>query len=118
MYLNWCRQDCMVVGFITIAMQSVPITTNVMSSNPTQARCILVYTTLCDKVCQLLVTVQWFSPVDSTNKTDCHNVSEILLKVALNTITLSLYLNYSPCTVNCKGRSGSFEGVVPHQWKN
>jgi hypothetical protein len=33
----------------------------------------------------------WFSPgtpVSSTNKTDCHDITEILLKVALNTITL------------------------------
>jgi len=32
---------------------------------------------------------QWFSlgpPVSSTNKTDHHNIAEILLKVALNTI--------------------------------
>jgi hypothetical protein len=27
-----------------------------------------------------------FSPVFSTNKTDCHDITEILLKVALNTI--------------------------------
>jgi hypothetical protein len=41
------------------------------------------YTTLCYKVCQ------WFSPgpqVSSTNKTDHHDIIEILLKVALNTI--------------------------------
>jgi hypothetical protein len=34
------------------------------------------------------VTGQWFSPntpVSSTNKTDHHDVTEILLKVALNT---------------------------------
>ena len=46
-------------------------------------------TTLCDKVCQWLVTGQCFSlgtPVSSTNKTDCHDIAEILLKVALNTI--------------------------------
>ena len=39
--------------------------------------------TLYDKVCQ------WFSPgtpVSSTNKTDHHDITEILLKVALNTI--------------------------------
>jgi hypothetical protein len=33
-----------------------------------------------------LATGQWFSlgpPVSSTNKTDCHNIAEILLKVAL-----------------------------------
>jgi len=28
----------------------------------------------------------WFSPVSSTNKTDRHDITEILLKVALNTI--------------------------------
>ena len=29
---------------------------------------------------------RWFSPVSSTNKTDRHDITEILLKVALNTI--------------------------------
>ena len=53
-----------------------------------RARC----TTLCEKVCQWLATGQWFSPspgtppVSSTNKADHHNITEILLKVALNTI--------------------------------
>jgi hypothetical protein len=39
--------------------------------------------TLCDEVCQ------WFSPgtpVSSVNKTDRHDIIEILLKVALKTI--------------------------------
>jgi hypothetical protein len=34
----------------------------------------------------------WFSPatsVSSTNKTDCHDITEILLKVALNTINIT-----------------------------
>ena len=48
-------------------------------------------TTLCDKVCQWLVTGRWFSMgtppmVSSTNKTDRHAITEILLKVALNII--------------------------------
>ena len=50
-----------------------------------RARC----TTFCDKVCQWLATGRWFSlghPVSSTNKTDRHNITEILLKVAFNTI--------------------------------
>ena len=54
-------------------------------------------TTLCDKVCQWLVTDRWFSPgplVSSTNKTDRHNITEILLKVALNTATLTLVLHW------------------------
>ena len=45
-------------------------------------------TTLCDQVCQWLVKGQWFSPgtpVSSTNKTDCNDITEILLKVVLNT---------------------------------
>ena len=48
--------------------------------------------TLCDKVCQWLGAGQWFSvsiPVSSTNNTDCHYVTTILLKVALNTIILT-----------------------------
>jgi hypothetical protein len=53
-----------------------------------------VDTTLGDKVCQLLATGQWFSPgtpVSSTNKTDCQDITEILLKVVLNT-TKYLYI--------------------------
>jgi hypothetical protein len=37
-------------------------------------------------------TVQWFSlgtPVSSNNKTDCHDITEIVLKVALTTINLN-----------------------------
>jgi hypothetical protein len=53
-------------------------------------------TTLCDKVCQWLVTGRWFSQgtlVSSTNKTDCHNITEILLKVAL---TFSIIIDDRP----------------------
>jgi hypothetical protein len=59
-------------------MQSVSITTDVALS----ARC----TILCQKACILLAVSRWFSPdtsVYSTNKTDCHDITEILLKVAL-----------------------------------
>ena len=48
-----------------------------------------MFTTLCDKVCQWLAIGRRFSPdppVSSTNKTDIHDVTEILLKVTLNTI--------------------------------
>ena len=47
---------------------------------------------LCDKVYQRLVEGRWLSPgfpVSSTNKTDGHNITEILLKVALRTIILN-----------------------------
>ena len=45
-------------------------------------------TTLCDLVCQWLAAGRWFYPrplVSSTNKTDHHDITEILLNVALNT---------------------------------
>jgi hypothetical protein len=44
---------------------------------------------------QWLATGLWFSPgtpVSSTNKTDCYNITEILLKVALNNKNLTLTL--------------------------
>ena len=50
--------------------------------NSIRARC----TILCDKVYQGLATGLWFSLVSSTNKTDRHYITEILLKVALSTI--------------------------------
>jgi hypothetical protein len=69
-------------------MQSVPITTTCkFESHSWQG---VIDTTLCDKVCQWLAAILWFSPgtpVSSTNKTDCHDITEILLKVALNSIT-------------------------------
>jgi hypothetical protein len=33
------------------------------------------------------------TPASSTNKTDCHNIAEILLKVALNTIKPTKKIN-------------------------
>ena len=62
----------------------IVINTHIVSLNPD--------TTWCDKVCQWLAAGLWFSPgtlVFSTNKTDRHNITEILLKVALNTTTLT-----------------------------
>ena len=45
-----------------------------------------------NKVCQLFATGQWFSPttlLSSTDKTDRYDITEILLKVALNSISIS-----------------------------
>jgi hypothetical protein len=39
-----------------------------------------------DKVYQLLAHGRWFSPASSITKTGRHDIAEILLKVALNTI--------------------------------
>jgi hypothetical protein len=74
-------------------MQSEQFTPNVVTSNPTHGS--VLDTTLCDKVCQLFAACLLFSPgtpVFSTNNTDVHDITEILVKVALNTPTLTLTL--------------------------
>jgi hypothetical protein len=56
-------------------------------------------TILCDKVCLWFATGRWFSPgnpVSSTNKTDCHYLTEILWKVALNTTSQKLHVRHTP----------------------
>ena len=73
-------RDGMVDGF-TLLVQSVPITTKVVSLIPTHG-----------EVYSILAAGLWFSQTtlsSSTNKTDHHNTTEILLKVALNTINLT-----------------------------
>ena len=62
------------------------ITTDVVRSNPTQARCTR-YNNMWSNLsvtCGRLVVLSRYS--DSTNKTECHDITEILLKVALNAI--------------------------------
>ena len=57
----------------------MPIITEAMSSNPTHGEVYLIQHY--EKVCKWLVASQWFSlgtAVSSTNKTDCHDISEIL----------------------------------------
>ena len=51
----------------------MPITTNVVSSNPVQSRCTQY-------------NIMW----SSLSVTCCHDITKILLKVVLNTITLTL----------------------------
>ena len=58
------------------------------------------------------------TPVSSTNTTDLHDIAEILLKVALNTITQPLRwepLSHNPSfTTNCKVCTYHFEAVGKH----
>ena len=70
---------------VQLPMQSVPITLMLWVRISIKAMC----TKLCDKVCQWLARGRWFSPgtpVSSTNETDRHDITEILLKVKLGTI--------------------------------
>ena len=64
-------------------------------------QCVLD-TTLCDKVFQWHAAGRWYSGYSSTstNKTDRHDITVILLKVALNTITPTpqpLEIKYPVC---------------------
>ena len=73
---------------LPLHMQLVPIATDVVSSNLDQGE---VYNIMCKR---LSVTCgrSVFSlgpPVSSTNKSDHHNITEIFLKVALNTIKIN-----------------------------
>jgi hypothetical protein len=59
------------------------------------------HTTVCDKLCEWLATSRWCSPdtpVSFINKTDRHNRTEILLKLALNTTTLT-FTQQSKCII-------------------
>jgi len=72
-------------------MQSVSITTNVVSSNPAHRELYSIQRYVM-KFISGIATDRWYSlgiPVSSTNKTDRHDMTEIL-KVALNTITITL----------------------------
>ena len=74
--------DHMVVGFTTTyAISALMLWVRIAI----RARC----TTFCNTVCRWLASGWCFfpgPPVSSTNKTDRHDIAEILLKVALNTI--------------------------------
>ena len=83
----------MVVGFMQ-SMQSVPITTNVLSSNPTHGEVYSIQHYVIKFVSDLRQVGGFLPsiPVSSTNTTDCHNITETLLKVTLSTMTLTLHV--------------------------
>ena len=84
--------DIMVVGFTTTCAISAYHHLSWEFASCSWWSTGVLDTTLCDKLCQWLATGQRFSPVSSTNKTDHHNITEILLKVVLNTINLCLVI--------------------------
>ena len=65
-------------------MQSVPVSTNVVGSNPAN----------CEMYSMQYDVIKFISDLHQVSgflhgKTDCHNIAEILLKVALNTVILT-----------------------------
>ena len=73
---------------LQLPVQSVPITTKVVSSNPIHDEVYSIQHYVIKYVSDLWQT-RWLSPatpVSSTSKTNHHDITEILLKAALNTI--------------------------------
>ena len=70
-------------------MKSVLITTNVASTNPARGDVYSIQIYVIKFVNDIRL-VSYFFPVSSTNKTDRHCITEILLKVVLNSITPEL----------------------------
>jgi hypothetical protein len=69
-----------------------------VSSNPTHCEVYLIHYVI--KFVRDLGL--WFSLVSSNNKTDHHNITEILLKAALNTISLTRQIrafDYLPSSI-------------------
>ena len=91
-YTRWSRRDRMVVGFIT----TYTISADHHKRCDFESRSGEVYSIrhyVITKFVSALQQVCGFPTgtlVSSTNKTDCDNITEILLKVGLNIITLSL----------------------------
>jgi hypothetical protein len=72
----------------------VLITTKGVSSNPVHGEIYSIQHYMIK--CQWLAAGWWFSlgtQISSTNKTDRHDITEMLLKVASNTINLTIYMN-------------------------
>ena len=86
---------------LQLPMQSVPITTNVLCSNPAHSEVYLMQHYMIKFVSDFWQD-RLFYPctlVSSSNKNDRHDITETLLKVALNTITLTLpYVSLPICT--------------------
>ena len=72
-------------------MQSVPITTKVTSLNPAHGKVYSIQHYVMQGVSDLQsVVFSGYSGFHPPNKTDCDDITEILLKVVLFTITLTI----------------------------
>jgi hypothetical protein len=81
----------MIVGFYNYLCNQSLITTKVVSSYSTHGEVYSIQYYVIKFVSDLR-QVGGFLRVSSTNKTDCQDIAEILLKVALNIIALTLII--------------------------
>jgi hypothetical protein len=76
------------LNYLTTHTSLSPIQRGVATGFVNYKKGCIRLTVASDKVYQLLAHGRWFSPgtpASSTIKTGCHDIAEILLKVALNT---------------------------------
>jgi hypothetical protein len=82
LYCLWCSHLKQFISYIFLVFLLGFTTTcsiKVVSSRLCQG---VLYTSLCDKVCQWVSTGRWFTPdtpLSSTNKTDHHNIAKIVV---------------------------------------
>jgi hypothetical protein len=86
----------MVVGFTQLHVQSVSITTKVESSSPVHGEVYSIQHYVIKFVSDLrqvggFLRIFRFPP--TKNKSDSHDITELLLNVALNIITLTVHYN-------------------------
>ena len=98
--VGWMRIQQLTLYRHSLSLRHLCRKSNIISTGSTlwvriRLRLGVLDITLCIKVCQWLAADQWFFPgilVSSSKKNDCHDITEILLKVALNIITLSIFV--------------------------
>ena len=107
---------------LQLPMQSVSIATNVVSLNPAHCEVYQIQHYVIKFVSDLphVSGFLWVLLISYINKTDRHDITEILLKVALNTINLTLTLQinanskyideivvlFNTCKILCQSNRG------------
>ena len=97
-----------------VVVQYLPITTTIVSSNPVHSEVYSIQNYVI-KVCQRLAAGRSFSPctVSFTNNNNRHDIIDILLKVALNTINHS---QTKPiCTGSCQDQKDGIAWLCRHE---
>ena len=89
---------------LQLPVQSVPIAIKVVSLNPTHGEVYPIQHYVIKFVTHFVNGFSLGTPVSSTNKTNCHDITEILLKVVLkhhnpNPIIIIVYQNMKLCSL-------------------